>query len=316
MSMTGGQDAPPLRVWVYTALILTGLLVFLGYEDRIPALRRIGESRAVQYMNLQRLDSNDAGKLKIIALGSSKVFYAVDYDDIFAQRLTMQTRPVVFRRLTWSEAKPADMESVLQRIVRHPPDWLLVESDLLLFDHSARFPIRDHLRPLEVHLNSLFTRTAGEEELRTNLAQNDGRDSFPTGQECLARQSPDMRLVYAVHVATWKTSTAAQRERYLRWLRVLHDRGTRIVLLGIPRAPWAQAVFPARLTAENRAVLNSLVNEEGFELWQSQPLVAGAFCDEAHMSALGRAQFSDWLAQRLTTSFHPPMVELVEQHVR
>jgi len=314
--MTGGQHVPPLRVWVYTALLLTALLIFLGCEDRIPALRRIGESRAVQYMNLQRLDRNAAAKLKVIALGSSKVFYAVDYDDIFARRLATEARPVVFRRLTWSEAKPADMESVLQRIVRHPPDWLLVESDLLLFDHSARFPIRDHLRPLEVHLNSLFTPTAGEEELRSNLAQNDGRDSFPTEQECLARQSPDMRLVYAMHVATWKTSTAAQRERYLKWLRVLRAQGTKIVLLGIPRAPWAQAVFPARLTADNRAVLHSLVNEEGFELWQSQPMMAEAFCDEGHMSALGRAQFSDWLAQRLASSLQRPMLELVEQHVR
>jgi len=314
--MRAGHDTPPLRVWVYTALILGAVLVLLGNEDRVSALRRISESRAAEYMNLQRLDHHSAGQLEIVALGSSKVFYAVDYDGIFAQRLANEERPVAFRRLTWSEARAADMEAVLQRVVGHPPDWLLVESDLLLFDHSARFPIRDHLRPLEMRLNSLFTPASAQETLKTNLEQNDGQDSFPTEKECIARQAPDMRLVYAMHVVTWKASTARQRERYLKWLRVLRDRGTKVVLLGIPRAPWAQAVFPARLTAANQAVLKSLVNDEGFELWQSRPLVAAAFCDEAHMSAVGRAQFSSWLAQRLVSSVNSPVVELVEQHVR
>jgi hypothetical protein len=314
--MTSGPDAPPLRVWVYTALILGTVLLFLGNEDRVPALRRISESHAVEYMNLRRLETNPPDRLEVVALGSSKVLYAVDYDEIFARRLPKQTRPVVFHRLTWLGANVTDMEPVLQRVASNPPAWLLVESDLLLFDHSARFPIRDHLRPLEERLNSLFTQGSAEEELRKNLAQNDGRDTFPAAEECLASQSPDMRLVYAGHVAVWKPSTADQRERYLRWLRLLRDRGTKIVLLGIPRAPWAQAVFPARLSANSQAVLKSLVEEEGFDLWQPRPLPAGAFCDEAHMTALGRAQFSDWLAERLASSLRPPNMELVDQHVR
>lgn len=313
--MTGAYDAPPLRVWVYTALVLGVVLLFLGNEDRVPALRSMRQSRSAEFMNLQRLAANEDHQEEVIALGSSKVFYALDYDETFARRMADGATPVVFRRLTWVGANATDMEPVLRRIAQHPPDWLLIESDLLLFDHSARFPIRDHLQPLEIRLNSLLTGESAEAGLRTNLAQNEGQDSFPTEQECLARQSPDMRLVYGIHVASWKTSTAAQRERYLKWLRVLRDRGTRVVLLGIPRAPWAQAVFPQRLTAANRAVLKSLADEQGFELWESQSLAAAAFCDEAHMSALGRAQFSTWLSHRLAESLHSPHVELA-QHVR
>lgn len=313
--MRQSHGAPPLRVWVYAALILGGVLLVLGSEDRLPGLRRGGGSRAAEYMKLERLDDKPAGRLEIIALGSSKVLYALDYDDTFARRLAREPSPIVFRRLTWLGANVADMEPVLERLLEHPPDWLLVESDLLLFDHSARFPIRDHLRPLELRLNALFTQTPPEKALQSNLALNDGEDSFPSSQECLASQSPDMRVVYAVHVASWKTSTSHQREHYLRWLRLLRDRGTRVVLLDIPRAPWAQAVFPARLSADNREVLNELVSEEGFALWQPRPLPEAAFCDEAHMTAIGREQFSDWLAHRLESSLQSQLVGIA-QHVR
>jgi hypothetical protein len=295
--MTPTQTAPPLRVWAYTALIIVCLLIILANEDRLPAFQRSLDSSRFKGMNVQRLNDASGGALQIVALGSSKTLYALDYDQAFADRLPLRARPVIFHRLTWLSAKPSDMEPALRTLSRRPPAVLLLEADLLLLDRPARFPIRDNLRRIGAVFSS---RDANGEHIDQNVAENRGRDDFPSHEECASRQSPEMRLLYASHVETWKITTLKEQALYLRWLRVLRDRGTQVVLLRIPGAPWAHAVLPSRLTAAYETLLERLVRDEGFSRWESGPLSDAAFCDEGHMTAAGRALYSSWLASRLS----------------
>jgi len=296
--LSSAQRHPPLSVWFGTAAIIAVLLVFLASEERIPALARHTTSASAANLNLDRLESPVAASgIRIVALGSSKTLYAVDFDARFAERLaTTWQRPVQFHRITWEGANFWDVQPALLALAEHPPDILLLESDLLLLDRGAHFPIRQNLLPLEKALHELL---AGQPEVDHNYGENRGAEQFPSTQECSVRQTETQRLIYAAHLNTTRPSSPLSRQRYLAMLGALRRAGTRIVLIRLPRAVWAETLVPASLQRIDSVVLPQLARDNGFQLWTVAPLPDAAFCDEGHMTALGRDLYSQWLAGKL-----------------
>jgi hypothetical protein len=225
---------------------------------------------------------------------------------VFEKSLNRADQHFIFNRLTWLDAQIADIEPVLLVLARHPPAILLFDTDLLLYDRSKRFPIRDNLRPLEMKLHSIIAPHDAAMPGGDNFEQNRGRDKFPSPEQCASLQLPEARLVYASRAQTRRMNTFVQQERYLRLLRAMRARGTRIVLLEIRRAPWAAALFPSRLRAASQSLLQRIAAQQGFTIWESAAFSEAAYCDEGHMNPAGRAAFSNWLEQRLAATVPPP----------
>ena len=295
------RKVPPLRVWCFTAVILLVVLVALSLQKRALGFTATPVPVLYDAMNLRRLERGSGDATHIVVLGSSKTLFATSYDTVFENRLNREGRHFTFNRLTWLDARPVDIEPALSVLAKHPPSILLFEADLLLLNRDARFPLRDDLRPLEMRLHAIIAphaaATAADSD---NFEQNRGRDKFPSTQECVSRQLPETRLMYASRAQTRRLSTPSQQEQYLRWLRAMHAHGTRIVLLELPRAPWAEAVFPSRLRAAGESLLQRIAAQESFSIWESGPFAEDAYCDEGHMNEAGRAAFGDWLQQRLS----------------
>lgn len=295
--MKPSASHPPLRVWGYTAGILAVVLAFLACEERIPAFARLTSAASADALHLERLDDAGANALHVVALGSSKTVYAIDYDSRFARRIAASSRPVVFHRVTWEGANFLDLEVALRALAEHPPDVLLLESDLLLFVRGGRFPIRRNLMPLEQRFHAHLYGDGDEDE---NYRQNRGAERFTGAQECADRSSEREKRIYAKRLAAARLSTPASRETYLGLLRALQGSGTRIVLMRLPRSSWAQAMVPPKIAAIDSVTLPALAKAQGFGLWAPAALPADAFCDEGHLTVTGRALYSSWLASQLS----------------
>ena len=294
--MSPSRQFPPLSVWYGTAGIIALLLVFLANEERIPALARHITAASDANLNLERLAVPvPPPAVRIVALGSSKTLYAVDFDARFAARLG-GSQVVEFARITWEGANFWDLQPALRALAAHPPDILLLESDLLLLDRGAHFPIRQNLLPLEQALHHVLVGAGGVDP---NFGENRGAEQFPDAQECRIRQTQTQRLIYAAHLNTTRPSSSVSRQRYLDILGALQKAGTQIILIRLPRAAWAEALVPASLARIDSAILPQLARDNGFLLWAVAPLPDTAFCDEAHMSAAGRELTSQWLAGKL-----------------
>jgi len=294
--LSPSRQFPPLSVWYGTAGIIAVLLVFLANEDRIPALAHHITAASDANLNLERLTvPAPPSAVRIVALGSSKTLYAVDFDANFAARLG-GSQAVDFERITWEGANFWDVQPALRALAAHPPDILLLESDLLLLDRGAHFPIRQNLLPLERALHQVLV---GDSGVDPNFGENRGAEQFPDARECRIRQTQTQQLIYAAHLKTTRPSSSLSRQRYLDMLGALQKAGTRIILVRLPRAAWAEALVPSSLARIDSVILPQLARDNGFQLWSAAPLPDSAFCDEGHMSAAGRELFSQWLAGKL-----------------
>jgi hypothetical protein len=297
MSVTGPiANKPPLSVWIAATLAAVVLFLALGNLHRTAWLAASVDRTAG--FNLQRLQSVPSDALHVVAMGSSKSMYAIDFDDAFAARLAAPGRRVVFHRITASEPGIGDMQPVLEAIAQRPPDVLLVETELLLFDRGepATFPAL--LKHARQNLSLLRTQLAVLPAHR-EVDNNRGLEEWSLEAICKQSQAPDAQLAYADYAARWRITTDAERAADLDYLRRMRAAGTQVILLTVPRSPSADAVVPPRLKQESALLRERLMKQEGFIEWEPDTMGESLYCDQIHVNQRGRAFYSAWLAKQL-----------------
>ncbi len=266
---------PPLKVWIFAGLLVVALIALLAN-----VALHITEPASTGRLNLQRLAQATSSQVHVVAIGTSKTRAAIDFDRFFAQRLAAAGRKIVFHRISWSGALYADLEPALAALRDAPPDILLVESDLLLFDrqHEVVDRWQDRWRGNVSKLTWWVKGQAGQVD-HGNYAY-DNRDDY-AGMEAYCRhmKSPQKLRAYGESVKTWKLSSPAQREAYLAFLRPMQDAGTKIVLLELPRSAAADGVFLPLLTQQMQALRAQIVQTQGFAYWAPQTPPDSAYCD-------------------------------------
>lgn len=293
---------PPLSVWIVTVVVAAAILLILCNLHRVAWLSPPGES--VHDFNLQRLQALPPGSLHVVALGSSKTVYAIDFDQAFAARLASPGRAVVFNRVTALNPQPLDFQPVLAAIARHPPDVLLVEAELLVLDRRINAPAAalDHARE---NLLLAWSRLAGT-HADYALNNNRGLEDWPLASSCRQSKSPSVLRLYADSATHWRTTTAGERAPYLAYLRRMQAAGTRVVLLGVPRSPEAAAVVPSGIKRQAMQLRDQLVKEDGFLTWSPPAMDETRYCDQMHVNRSGRAFYSAWLARQLAFLLEHP----------
>lgn len=292
--------APPLRVWGYACLL--SVLVFVVLAASGPPLAALAVRLRATHddMNLARLAQPTEGRSRVVALGASKLFFAADYDERLVDgRYGVSPDALVFNRLTWLDARYADIEPALRQLQRHPPRLLLFETDLLLLDREARVPVRDNIRRLLNLLPAPAPASGSAAADDNNVEQNRGHDVFKPPEYCARSKRAEMVQRYAALAATWHLNSPAHQADYLQYLRALQAAGTQIVLLQLPRSAAAEAVFPARLAQQWQRALEQISAAEKFQLWQPPRPPEDEYCDQGHLTQDGRVRFSRWLAQQL-----------------
>jgi hypothetical protein len=296
-------NKPPLSVWIAAILAASMLLLALGNLHRTAWLA--SSAYTIERFNPQRLQEVPPRALHVVALGTSKTMYAMEFDDAFAARLGLPGRRVVFHRITASDPLFGDMQPALVAIARRPPDVLLVESELLLFDRSDRAPLTVVLGRARQNL-LLFAQLAGG-LVHRELNNNRGQEEWPIEARCLQSRTPDALGAYADQAARWRTTTDDERAAYLTYLRRMRDAGTQVVLLAVPRSPSADAVVPASLKRQGALLRDRLLAQEGLGGWDPGVMPESLYCDQVHVNRAGRAFYSAWLAKQIAAllGVHP-----------
>ncbi len=292
---------PPPGVWLAALLLVLVFLIAMARVDIVTSFARVQARADDDRMNLARLTRRPDNPGRVLAIGSSKIWYAIEYDEVFARRIQHADQLPTFTRLTWLDARYSNLEPALNLAARHPPAVLMIESDLVSIDREARLPIRDNLRALEKYLRWIAAGNGGRGNAADeNRAINLGRDVFPDEDECRRRVGPGALAQYRSTVANWRLMSSSRRERYLAPLRTMAKEGTRVVLLDLPRSAQADSAFPRAFALSIKTLLATIANNEGFEVWAPPALPDDAYCDQGHVNAKGRDVISAWLAQKLS----------------
>lgn len=292
-----GAGAPPLKVWAASLLVAGVLIALPGVLERLGVSSP--EADHLHALNLPRLQRMPDATLRVVAVGSSKTYYAIEYDQLFEKRHAALDGKVSFTRITANSPTVSEVAATLQALSAAPPDLLLLESDLLLVDRHRKRP-SDHKSwstRLRGNLKLLAPTTLGD--FLVEKGDNFGRIHWIPEDTCRAATSATGLQRYAVTAGRWTISRPDAREEYQGSLRALQQAGTRVVLLEVPRSPDAERVVPGLFKQQTGRLLQDILEQEGYPVWTPGILAGSLYCDQGHLDRQGQALYSDWLAGKL-----------------
>ena len=301
MTSTAARKPPP-GVWVAAALLAAALLGVLASLDRNAMF---AESTSGFRLNLSRLSQTPSDAEHVVAIGSSKSMFALEFDEAFAARLNGTGRRVVFHRITAGGAEFADLQPALAAVARHPPKVLLLESELLVFDRSDALTLEGVIQAARKNA-TLLVAILMHGRIGGSAAANRGREHWTLPSVCASRHDAESQRAYAEYASHWRQTSEAERSAYLGYLHAMQSAGTRIVLLELPRSPDADDAVPEPIKRGGVRLRERLSQTERFPFWDPGVLPTDLYCDQLHMNANGRAVYSEWLARKLNALLGEP----------
>ncbi len=297
------RPAPTLRTWL---LALFWLALGPGTLSLVDLHKLFPSAYGQMTLNLARLDAAPPEEiLHVVAIGTSKTYFALPFDAELAAQLDPARKRVVFHRFTYSSATFTDLWPIFLALQRQPPDWLLIEGDLLFVDR--RYGDADWLQRLRTRFrdNLLLVHQAIFLSVPTASGMNRGDDVWLEQASCLATQQPASLKGYQDFAAKWLVAKPAQWQSYVDALSPLTARGTQVAVLDLPRAPHATMLVPASLDRDIAALRERTTQAFGYAAWSPGILANDEFCDQGHMNADGRAHYTAWLLDRLRPLLEP-----------
>ena len=287
--------AAPAWVWLTAGAITLAAALLLVFLDRLwPSLPT---HAAWVNLNLQRLESPAGAEPRVVGIGDSKLRFAVLFDRQLTRPDAAAALPVDFVRITRNAARHADLAPALDALCRQPPALLLVQADLLIWrrglpDSPWSKPLRrwnDNTQSLRAYVSTPMSSSRVENlGLPSDWRLDGARLGTMSRAELVAR--------YRLAIRTWQPTEPAVLQRWDAALACLQRRGTEVVVLPMPRAPFAQAMLPEPMAAHERQRLAQLASRPGWQVWPT-PLSFGDrdFHDEAHMNGDAQRRYSAWL---------------------
>lgn len=297
---------PPLRVWVAAGLlalllaaVATGAALWLE-RDLAQQLGERAETR------LRRDAGTRAGQRWAVVLGTSLTEYGVAPAPYFSEKTAGRWRVTRLYRQGANLESYTERSRVFQLLQKYPPDVLLLEENLLLFTLPDHHHVpADASAPHEVVQALLHP---------LNAARGTAMPPVPTDFDAPALGHARPNREDTLHLDAWLADIRRRRVRSLdttgalhRSLRSLRQRGTRLVLLHVPRpAPLERLIHGETRRDTLQRLIRAYQTRYGMDYWHfDQPLPYGRFVDFAHLNQAGGRVYSAWLAERLESGFFP-----------
>lgn len=286
--------APPLRVVLYGVALAAGFIALLALYRTLPGERR---DNTIAGQTQRFLDAPaDAGKLRVIALGSSLLWAATPPP----ATLPREAMPDIdWLRMTKGGGGLGHLEASLDVIERHRPDVLVLDENMLLPDTGNA--IMDPLREETWHFakKTVAFLSAGKltSAIPTDWERNDQERQFSCALN-LVRLTEEQKRRHAVELqdmyrrATVDTALTARLARLAR-------SGVRIVVLDIRRSS-AMEQETVQQKQQWRAHLKTIFTGDNiFYLVSPTYAQQALYCDGSHLNAAGARLFAPWLHTQL-----------------
>lgn len=287
--------APPLRVVLYGVALAVGFIALLALYRTLPGERR---DNTIAGQTQRFLDAPaDAGKLRVIALGSS-LLWAATPQPATLQREVMPD--IYLLRMTKGGAGLGALQASLDVIERHRPDLLIIDENMLLPDtgNAIMDPLREEAWHLAKKTVALLTRGKHGSLAPAYWEQND--QVLPYA--CQSDQAKLTEAIMRIHIvdlqdlyqhATFDTGLIAR-------IASLAHSGVQVALLDLRRS---SAVEQGTVQQKQRwrRQLKTLLAPGKNIAYLAAPMYPqqALYCDGSHLNAAGARLFAPWLHTQL-----------------
>ena len=302
-----GGPAPPLRVWLATAVI-----AILAAALSIPPFLRIRAERELSFIrpcSEQIAAFTARGKNrqkvcpKIVVLGTSRICSGLFFDEQMEEFARQQAfGEIRFLRLARVKGTIDHFLPLFDQIIDAKPDILFIEADSLFFSWEKggiSEIVKEH---------SIYCRNCIKRGLRW-VAGNHEKNK--TTEELVGLWENNLIIPQKQDVEQFQFYSELLKKRQCRrgfdpeepvaaMLRRAYEKGVRIVILDLPRSELMNTQIPAshkRLTKELSNQLGTLCAAR-FIVYPGQ-LGLGCFADFTHLNDKGRELFSRWLLSQI-----------------
>ena len=161
------QDAPPLKVWAFTAVaafLLLSLFLSYCYTGIGPYVKVLRESNSSLEKALIENNVKDTSALSVVVIGSSLLERALaDPKDIERAISEKIQKPVKFFRLSvyYMSMDIAERMEFFEYIAKHPPDYLFLENIGINLDDPLGESLPVPIDAALLHLRNEFRLTTG-----------------------------------------------------------------------------------------------------------------------------------------------------------
>jgi hypothetical protein len=286
-------SAPPLRVWLYSALVAAGIIALIALRHWSPWRE---PDHAIADHTRQFLDARPTdGRLRVLGLGSSLLWAAMP-------SAPSQVVPpgIDWMRMTKPGPGMGYLEPSLDIIDRNPPDVLVIEANLLLPDQNDR-AMQELRQDFILASKALAYQLTGNAQLARPLvyaALVDQRETFA----CTTAPVHTRRRAVLKNAAILQPifNNASVNLQLTDRLQRLAQRGVRIVLLELRRAELLEQVIAPekqRWLLRLRQALppGNHIRYLSSPMYPQQDL----HCDGSHLNAAGARLFAPWWQAQL-----------------
>lgn len=287
-------NAPPLRVWLYSAALLAGVIGLCMLLRHMPG-PRYDNTIASQTQTFLATPSSGE-KLRVLALGSS-LLRAATPEVASVQRAAMPD--IAWMRMTKGGGGMGYLQASLATLVSRPPDVLILEQNLLLPDDGNM--AMDELREDAWHFakQTVSLLTAGKfSSPPPYWERNDQELAFTCGPEQRTFSVAQMRQHAVSLQDLYRQSTFDAA--LISNVAALAQRGVRVVLLDVRRS-----LLMEQLTAQQKEDwqrrLHALLPASRNIIYLTSPAFTrqNLYCDGSHLNAQGARLFGPWWQSQL-----------------
>lgn len=286
--------APPLRVVVAGVAVAVGFIALLALYRTLPGDRR-DNTVAGQTQHFLGAPA-DAGKLRVIALGSS-LLWAATPQPANLQRASMPD--IEWLRMTKGGAGLGHLQASLEMIERYRPEVLVIDENMLLPDTGSMMdPLREeawHFAKKAVAFLSAGKRTS---PTPTYWEHNDQDLPFSC-PSALVKLTEAQKRMHAVELQDVYRHAVFDSTLIAR-LAGLARSGVRVVLLDLRRSSsmeqeTMQQKHQWRKHLETLLAPGNNIHYLASPTYRQQDL----YCDGSHLNAAGARLFAPWLHTQL-----------------
>ena len=289
-------STPPLRIWLYSALLAVSAVALLALQRHAPWLEPKPEQ--VITGHTQRFLASAYGgetPIRVLGLGSSLLWAATPpatMDDIAL------LPGLSWMRMTKTGTGLGALQASLTPVESKPPNVLVIEENLLFADSTATDQLRDDLSLLMRNAAYKVTAQARFTPPRAYVELEDQKEPLPY-EEFPQDKKKQLILKNANNLQTIFSHGAINLALTDR-LRRLSQRGIRIIILELRRSELVEQVIAPqkkRWQEQLRRALppGPLVNYIASPHFSQQDL----YFDGSHMNAAGARLFAPWWAAQL-----------------